>query len=109
MLRFPLAFCLCWRTTAETQGLPKDARRGGAKTPNVVFIMADDMGWGEVGVFPGEEPRRIRTPVLDAFAATGLRFEQAYAGYTVCAPSRTSLLTGVCSGAAILGWRRAQR
>mmetsp|Transcript_5224 Transcript_5224/g.15499 ORF Transcript_5224/g.15499 Transcript_5224/m.15499 type:complete len:178 (-) Transcript_5224:360-893(-) len=73
-------------------------RCAAAARPNVLFIMADDMGVGEVGAFPGEEPRRIRTPVLDALAAGGMRFSRAYAGYTVCAPSRTTLFTGVHSG-----------
>jgi len=59
--------------------------------PNVIFILADDMGYGDVG-FNGNT--KIRTPVLDSLAAQGMRFTQAYAGSPVCAPSRCGLLTG---------------
>ena len=61
--------------------------------------MADDMGWGEPGAFPASSAHgRIATPHLDAFAASGKIFTNAYAGYTVCAPSRTTLFTGRHSG-----------
>ena len=62
--------------------------------------MSDDMGWGEPGAFPstGHAGTRISTPALDEFAKEGLRFTNAYAGYTVCAPSRTTLMTGRHSG-----------
>lgn len=67
--------------------------------PNIVWIMADDMGWGEPSAYPaGSKHGRISTPNLDAFAASGIRFTEAYAGYTVCAPSRTTLMTGFHSG-----------
>ena len=67
--------------------------------PNIVWIMADDMGFGEVGSFPATSAvGRIRTPHLDELADSGLKFSRAYAGYTVCAPSRTTLMTGVHSG-----------
>ena len=63
--------------------------------PNIVWIMADDLGWGEPSAYPaGSKHGRISTPHLDAFAAGGIRFTDAYAGYTVCAPSRTTLMTG---------------
>ena len=67
--------------------------------PNIVFVMADDLGWGEPGAFPaGSAHGRIDTPHLDRLAAEGMRFTNAYAGYTVCAPSRTTLFTGRHSG-----------
>ena len=70
-----------------------------AAKPNIVWIMADDMGFGEVGSFPATSAvGRIRTPHLDQLADSGLKFSRAYAGYTVCAPSRTTLMTGVHSG-----------
>ncbi len=59
--------------------------------PNLVWIMADDLGYGEVGCF-GQQV--IQTPHLDRMAAEGLRFTQFYAGATVCAPSRSVLMTG---------------
>ena len=57
----------------------------GAAQPNIVFVMADDLGWGEPGAFPaGSVHGRIDTPHLDRLAAEGMRFTNAYAGYTVC-------------------------
>ncbi len=67
--------------------------------PNIVFIMADDLGYGELGSY-GQE--KIRTPNIDALAAEGMRFTQHYAGSPVCAPSRAVLLTGLHSGHAYI-------
>jgi len=67
--------------------------------PNVILILADDLGWGELGSY-GQT--RIRTPVLDRLAADGMRFTQHYAGSPVCAPSRDVLLTGMHSGHAYI-------
>ncbi|HEV56495.1 MAG TPA: arylsulfatase [Phycisphaerales bacterium] len=64
-------------------------RAGGAKRPNIVIIMADDMGFSDVGCFGGE----IATPNLDRLAAGGLRFTQFY-NCARCCPTRASLLTG---------------
>ena len=63
--------------------------------PNVVFILADDLGWGDLGCY-GQE--RFSTPNIDALAAAGLRFTQSYSGTTVSAPSRSCLITGTHSG-----------
>lgn len=63
----------------------------GQRRPNLIWVMADDLGYGEVGVY-GQQV--IRTPRLDAMAREGLRFTQFYAGATVCAPSRSVLMTG---------------
>ena len=53
--------------------------------PNIVFFLADDLGYGDLGCF-GQ--RRIRTPNLDALAASGTRLTRHYSGNAVCAPSR---------------------
>ncbi|WP_164104013.1 arylsulfatase [Candidatus Laterigemmans baculatus] len=58
---------------------------------NVVFILADDLGWGELGCY-GQE--KIPTPNIDRLAAQGVRFTQHYTGAPVCAPARCVLLTG---------------
>jgi len=58
---------------------------------NIVFIMADDLGWGEVGCF-GQE--KIPTPNIDRLAKEGMRFTRHYSGAPVCAPSRCVLMTG---------------
>ena len=63
--------------------------------PNIIFIMADDLGYGDLGCY-GQE--RIKSPNIDQLAADGLRFTQAYAGCTVCAPSRSVLMTGQHTG-----------
>jgi arylsulfatase A-like enzyme len=62
-----------------------------APKPNVVYILADDLGYGELGSY-GQ--KTIQTPHLDRLAAEGMRFTQFYAGNTVCAPSRSVLMTG---------------
>lgn len=62
--------------------------------PNIVFILADDLGYGDLGCY-GQE--KIKTPNLDLLAEEGLRFTSHYAGQTVCAPSRCSLMTGMDS------------
>ncbi|MEY4483049.1 MAG: hypothetical protein RL693_501, partial [Verrucomicrobiota bacterium] len=63
----------------------------GATPPNIVFIMADDLGWRDVGCYGNEF---IETPHLDRLATDGIRFTQAYQ-QTVCSPSRAALLTGM--------------
>lgn len=65
------------------------------RKPNVIYIMADDLGYGDLGCY-GQ--KRIRTPNIDRMAAEGMRFTQAYAGSTVCAPSRCALMTGLHTG-----------
>ncbi len=63
--------------------------------PNIIFVMADDLGYGDLGCY-GQQ--KIRTPHLDRMAAEGIRFTQFYAGSTVCAPSRSCLMTGQHTG-----------
>lgn len=62
-----------------------------ASRPNMLFIMADDLGYGDLGCY-GQDI--IKTPNIDKLASQGLLFTQHYAGATVCAPSRNSLITG---------------
>lgn len=66
-----------------------------ADKPNIIFILADDLGYGELGCY-GQ--RQIKTPHLDRMAAEGIRFTDCYAGSTVCAPSRCALMTGYHTG-----------
>jgi arylsulfatase A-like enzyme len=63
--------------------------------PNIVFIMADDLGIGDIGSY-GQQ--KILTPNIDCLANEGMKFTQFYAGSTVCAPSRASLMTGQHTG-----------
>lgn len=62
-----------------------------AQRPHIIFVMADDMGWGQTG-YRGHPV--LKTPNLDAMAANGLRFERFYAGGPVCSPTRATVLTG---------------
>src|SRR5258705_10319903 len=66
-----------------------------ARPPNVILIVADDLGRGDLGCY-GQA--RFRTPALDALAQQGMRFTQAYASAPVCAASRCALLTGMHTG-----------
>lgn len=63
--------------------------------PNVIFIMADDLGYGDLGCYGQKE---ILTPRIDELAEGGMRFTQCYAGSPVCAPSRCCLMTGLHNG-----------
>ena len=63
--------------------------------PNIIWIMADDLGYADVGCYGQKE---IRTPDIDRLAAEGMRFTNCYAGSTVCAPSRSVLMTGQHAG-----------
>jgi len=63
--------------------------------PNILLIVVDDLGYGDLGSYGQKE---IQTPRLDALAAEGMRFTDFYAGSTVCAPSRSALMTGMHTG-----------
>jgi arylsulfatase A len=76
-----LAVAACVSASAESSARP----------PNVVIILTDDMGWGDVGVFGNPT---IRTPRLDRMAAEGQKWTSFYVGESVCTPSRAALLTG---------------
>ncbi|GAB5535543.1 MAG: arylsulfatase [Rubricoccaceae bacterium] len=75
--------------------LPASTPARAGDPPNILYILADDLGYGELGSY-GQS--LIETPHLDALAATGMRFTQHYAGAPVCAPSRAVLLTGLHTG-----------
>ncbi|MHC4559340.1 MAG: arylsulfatase [Planctomycetota bacterium] len=67
--------------------------------PNIIFILADDLGYGDLGCY-GQ--KTIQTPNIDRMAAEGMRFTDHYAGSTVCAPSRCCLMTGLHTGHALV-------
>lgn len=74
------------------------AEEAGGRRPNVIIILADDLGWGDLGCYPkGAEwgtQAHVATPHLDQFAASGIRFTDGYATHMVCTPSRAGLLSG---------------
>jgi arylsulfatase A-like enzyme len=82
----------CAQTAAPVADSATKAAPAAQKRPNIVFIMADDLGWGEVGCY-GQ--KKIRTPNIDRLAAQGTLFTRAYSGAPVCAPSRCVLMTGL--------------
>ena len=63
--------------------------------PNIIFILADDLGYGDIAI---NGQKLIKTPNIDKLAKQGVNFTQFYAGTSVCAPSRSSLLTGQHTG-----------
>ncbi len=75
------------------------ARRTGVDKPNIIYILADDLGYQELGCY-GQ--KTIRTPNIDRIAAEGIRFQQHYSGSPVCAPSRCTLMTGKHTGHAFI-------
>lgn len=74
---------------ALAAGAPAAAQA--ARKPNVIVILADDLGYGDTGAYGS---RIVKTPNIDALAADGVRFTQGYVSHPVCAPSRAGLLTG---------------
>ena len=83
--------------------LAAERQEAPAPRPNILFIHADDLGYGDLSVY-GQS--RFRTPALDRLAQNGIRFTNYYSGSTVCAPSRGSLMTGLHTGHA---WIRGNR
>jgi arylsulfatase A-like enzyme len=83
-------------TGAETNSAP---RPSGLRRPSIILIVADDLGYGDLGSY-GQ--KRIKTPNLDRLAKEGTRFTSFYAGSTVCAPSRCTLMTGLHTGHALI-------
>lgn len=88
-----------WPTSAPRampapQGPIGTTPRGDGK-PNIIVILGDDIGWGEIGCY-GQ--KKIKTPHIDQLAREGLRFTDGYASAPVCAPARASLLTGLHTG-----------
>ncbi|WP_429063191.1 arylsulfatase [Chitinophaga sp. W2I13] len=74
---------------------PVAAQQKKTPPPNIVFILADDLGYGDLSAY-GQ--RKFNTPHIDQLAKQGMRFTQFYAGTSVCAPSRASLVTGLHTG-----------
>lgn len=70
---------------------PMHAAQPSAPRPNIVFLLADDLGYGDLPAFGAKD---VRTPHLDALAARGVRFTQAYSNGAECTPARTAILTG---------------
>ena len=96
-LRIALLLSLLPAFAARLQGAAPAATPVSDKKPNIILIVADDLGYGALGCY-GQ--RRVATPNIDRMATEGLRFTDAYAGGPVCASSRCVLMTGVHGGRA---------
>jgi len=73
----------------------KETKKKSEKKPNIIYILADDLGYGDLSCY-GQE--KFQTPNIDKLADNGMKFMQHYSGSTVCAPSRSSLMTGQHTG-----------
>jgi arylsulfatase A-like enzyme len=88
-----------WTAGASTQEGETRAQPGrGNVRPNIVYIMADDMGYGDLGCYGAT---KIPTPNIDRLASEGLRFTDAHSASAVCTPSRYAVLTGHAGLAAV--------
>ena len=90
------------RDADATQPVPDGPAGHAAAPPNVVVILADDLGYGDIGAYGA---RRIKTPHIDRLAAEGLQFTQGYASANVCSPSRAGLMTGRYAIRSGLAWK----
>ncbi len=86
-----VVFALAGLLTAQARG----AKGKAVRQPNIIFILGDDLGYGELGCY-GQ--KLIQTPNIDRMAEEGMRFTQCYSGSTVCSPSRSTLITGLHTG-----------
>jgi len=84
-------FCLLLLASVTNHLMAQDY----SKKPNIIFVLVDDMGWGDLG-FNGQ--KKIKTPAIDRMAREGMVMTNHYSGSTVCAPSRCALLTGMTTG-----------
>src|ERR1700761_451835 len=96
---FGFLFLLVLGIGANLQAQPSDEFRKHPSPPpthpNIIFILADDLGYGELGCYGQTQ---IETTNIDRLAREGMRFTSCYAGSTVCAPSRAALMTGLHTG-----------
>ncbi len=88
-----IAFCLVACKNSK-QGVKSESIKEN-RNPNVIYILADDLGYGDLSI-TGQD--KFETPNIDKLAAEGMIFTQHYSGATVCAPSRSALLTGMHTG-----------
>jgi arylsulfatase A-like enzyme len=102
MKKYSIAFMILVFFTASCKKNTQDANsniRAGVETPNIIYILADDLGYGDLSL-TGQE--KFETPNIDKLAADGMLFTQHYSGATVCAPSRSALLTGMHTGHTVI-------
>lgn len=92
---FLLLVALLFTSSTLSDHVRKDSGNASEEQPNIIFIMVDDMGYGDPGCY-GQ--KKMKTPHIDRLASEGIRFTQAYAGGPVCTSSRSVLITGLHAG-----------
>lgn len=95
MMYFRFIPLFCTTILCSLHVFSQTGKKGVSALPNIVYIYADDLGYGELGCY-GQQ--KIKTPHLDQMAKEGMRFTRHYTGAPVCAPARTMLMTGFHSG-----------
>lgn len=97
MARFPILVLLFSIVLSCQNSQTSDAgtQESSAQSPNIIYIIADDLGYGDLSCY-GQQ--KFATPNIDRLAAGGMKFTQHYSGATVCAPSRSALMTGLHTG-----------
>jgi len=88
---------------SESFGFEAGSPKTGGRKPNVIFILADDLGYNDTGCY-GADPRHMKTPNIDRMAAEGIRFTDGHSPSSVCTPSRCSIMTGDYAFRHNLGW-----
>ena len=96
LIVFAVAAAIWFTSTGATKA---DNNATSIRKPNVIYILADDLGYGDLSCY-GQ--KKFTTPNIDALARKGMRFTQHYSGSTVCAPSRCCLMTGLHTGHAVV-------
>jgi arylsulfatase A-like enzyme len=86
-----LCLCLLVACVGFRLSLPEEGAESGRTRPNIILILVDDLGWSDLGSYGSTF---YRTPRLDEFAASGVRFTHAYSASSACSPTRASILTG---------------
>jgi len=94
-----LSLCLAFACKPSESSTDQTAQVNTKPKPNIIYILADDLGYGDLGAFGST---KIETPNLDALAKNGMRFTQHYSGAPVCAPARYMLMTGQHAGHAYI-------
>lgn len=95
LFSFSVQLHSCDDNRANANAMEKIQEKDNISPPNIIYILADDLGYGDLGVY-GQ--RKFKTPNIDKLASEGMLFTQHYSGSTVCAPSRSALMTGMHTG-----------
>ena len=88
-----LTSLLTFQSSAAAEQAQRTTVGSASSTPNIIVIMADDMGYGDLGCY-GAKPQNLKTPHIDQLAAEGIRFTSGYCSASTCTPTRYALLTG---------------